>query len=545
LLDELLLCIEGGKVAIDDVVEKTIEFIESSKIALVTYQDQLDADNKSLKVHITEKEKIRVHNQTLDNLTQLTSKIELLDKDKENIKSKQDLINKLLHVEKTIPLAQNYQKSTLALKNKSQVIKTLTRDEALNTQQLMALNDDYMMVGDEKYQITLNDLQEQMILLQGYFKQFNEASELETTQALLKKAVDKTLVVLDEKKKNLQDKIEEENQLQSTIETVATVQEKVHILENKQSEMDQFLQALQVYKACEEKMLGCKIDYETQTLLLKKQMDDFDHVDRRYKEKKRLYFLNQAANLAEALELNEPCPVCGSLDHPSPASSSLDVVSEEDLSQLEGVLESKRKQKQEAQMAYTRSETSYKTSKEAVDQQGGLLVDQQILLEGKRVDEMMDQYENTCKLIGVEKKTLEDQLLTISKAKDDLKQVRTYINTLNDDILKLEKEVHTKTLDLKAVSVKVETAFQNIPEGLQSQQKLKDALMDIGQQQEEKLKFKERVMISYTGLKQVSIEVKSKLETEKETFKDLEGIVNEEKAKFEEALLSLFIFLNF
>lgn len=54
------------------------------------------------------------------------------------------------------------------------------------------------------------------------------------------------------------------------------------------------------------------------------------------------FYLGQAGMLASRLEAGQPCPVCGSLDHPSPASLSEDVPTRESLDRMRKDQEKKR-----------------------------------------------------------------------------------------------------------------------------------------------------------------------------------------------------------
>lgn len=80
------------------------------------------------------------------------------------------------------------------------------------------------------------------------------------------------------------------------------------------------------------------------------------------------FFDQQAGILAEALEDNKPCPVCGSLEHPNPAPKHTEAPSEEDL-EIEKVLvqqlESKSKKlSSDAGIKKGQYETVYETLKE-------------------------------------------------------------------------------------------------------------------------------------------------------------------------------------
>lgn len=64
-------------------------------------------------------------------------------------------------------------------------------------------------------------------------------------------------------------------------------------------------------------------------------MLEMDSADAAYSEVKSRYFGGQAATLASTLKANEPCPVCGSKEHPAPAVTEADAPTEDELARLE------------------------------------------------------------------------------------------------------------------------------------------------------------------------------------------------------------------
>ena len=68
-----------------------------------------------------------------------------------------------------------------------------------------------------------------------------------------------------------------------------------------------------------------------------------------YLEKEDEFFKEQAGIIAEKLEDNKPCPVCGSVEHPKIAQKSLSVLTKQVLDQLKKKLEDKQKEKQKQQ----------------------------------------------------------------------------------------------------------------------------------------------------------------------------------------------------
>ena len=80
----------------------------------------------------------------------------------------------------------------------------------------------------------------------------------------------------------------------------------------------------------------------------KKKADYYLELSTKYQVEDEKFKRGQAGILASTLKDNEPCPVCGSLHHPSPASLSNEVYSSADLEDLYKKVELAKKEKEDA-----------------------------------------------------------------------------------------------------------------------------------------------------------------------------------------------------
>ncbi len=83
------------------------------------------------------------------------------------------------------------------------------------------------------------------------------------------------------------------------------------------------------------------------------QVKEYTKIENEYKvmnadflEKEDEFFKEQAGIIAEKLEENKPCPVCGSIEHPKIAKKSVSVLTKQELDKLKELLEKKHKEKQ-------------------------------------------------------------------------------------------------------------------------------------------------------------------------------------------------------
>ena len=78
-----------------------------------------------------------------------------------------------------------------------------------------------------------------------------------------------------------------------------------------------------------------RIRYEEATASYIQKQEKAELLDTELKENTRIYFEAQAGILAETLEVNKPCPVCGSTTHPQIATKPVDVPTKEELDNLQ------------------------------------------------------------------------------------------------------------------------------------------------------------------------------------------------------------------
>lgn len=186
---------------------------------------------------------------------------------------------------------------------------------------------------------------------------------------------------------------------------------------------------------------------------LKKRQAAYDHA-------RQHYFGNLAGVLATELVISEPCPVCGSREHPNPTLNHLEAdVSEEILEKLE-------KDRSEAQKAHTEINARLSQTAELLKEQQQILVDQGLtLLENDEYQQLLT--ETTATVTGFEKeiersgqkiKTLEAQLQQEEKWRKDLEQTREALQANKINVTKVEKNIeneHEKIRDNQKQSAQI------------------------------------------------------------------------------------------
>lgn len=149
-----------------------------------------------------------------------------------------------------------------------------------------------------------------------------------------------------------------EKKLNRVSETIAQNQESLQMLANagaalerlkaefdrlkeEKQRLNHLSQLLSDYGSAEKRLADAQADY------LKKQ-SAFDAENTACSNAERLFYSAQAGILAQTLEDGAPCPVCGSIEHPSPAPLRQNVQSEESLNQMNESLNQTRAEREKA-----------------------------------------------------------------------------------------------------------------------------------------------------------------------------------------------------
>lgn len=178
--------------------------------------------------------------------------------------------------------------------------------------------------------------------------------------------------------------------------------------------------------------------------------NQFTQIERQYQEQRLVYNRNIAGVLANDLEEDKACPVCGSLEHPAPAMVAPDTISKEMLEELE-------LQKNEAGMKFDRISIELKGLNKAIQsgeknltiQKNGLQeernkIERQVSNENKQQQQLtaeLADLQNRVNTEGeIEKNTQEKAL--------QLKEKETTIQELHSSVQYNNKRINELTIEI-------------------------------------------------------------------------------------------------
>lgn len=243
----------------------------------------------------------------------------------------------------------------------------------------------------QHYSSRMPQLSEQIAGWKALFPKYavlKEKQELLSEIAEKKKAAEQKHTNIEEqlsrKKQELQKNIEVIQELEQNPEELARLRQQEKELEEKQQrliEMEQRAEHLQKLKrAC-----------ERQQEEVRKALADYEEKSRSYEEKNRIFIEEQVGIIAEKLHEGEPCPVCGSLEHPRKARLSEQAVTQQEVGAA-------KKMREQADTLLQQKREAYQDAKGQFEKEQSLLLQDAQRLFGREVStEEMSHQRVQCK----------------------------------------------------------------------------------------------------------------------------------------------------
>ena len=321
-----------------EIVENLNDFIIEDSKELKSLEKEILDLNKVLEKNITLREQAKTINEKIARKNEIQSTLKEKELGLPEISLKKEKVSK---GEKALLISGIYDNYSLR-KNEMK----LKRIELENIQ-LKIVNQKKINEGIEKEFLFYNSKEQEKVreknnddiaILKSYEGKvkkleilFKEIYDIETRIKKIKKTHEdeKNKIEIETKKLEVLN-----NEIDKSRKT------KVEFLEKREI----YLKKENIHKEIK-KVIGIYNDFQTQLknhMEAKTEKENFENKvkdeERKYKEKKIIFLMNQAANLAKDLKHGMPCPVCGSTDHIRPAEFSGENISEKDIEYAENIL---------------------------------------------------------------------------------------------------------------------------------------------------------------------------------------------------------------
>lgn len=189
--------------------------------------------------------------------------------------------------------------------------------------------------------------------------------------------------------------------------------------------------------------------------------NEFKTKECEYEQMNSLYISEQAGFLAEKLEDNKPCPVCGSLDHPKKATKAVDAPSKEELDKLREDVDSLRKVKDKLDSDFKVKLAEHHKERETLCEALEVDYDKSMNMkqfQGQVVDIINannKEARNQFNLVCEELKEIVNKVNRKNKLDKKLPECETELNDCLADKSKFEKNIETSkvTIDEKTKQI--------------------------------------------------------------------------------------------
>ncbi|OQY42123.1 MAG: hypothetical protein B6227_03205, partial [Fusobacteriia bacterium 4572_74] len=426
----------------DELLEKkTISFDELLKIM----EDEKNKLKKEKEVIENEIKKIDINkiigdlskgessNKSIEALKKAKESLEELNKDSKSIEDKKEKLN-LFKLAKDIKAEYaNKIKSTEDYNTKNdehkKTIIEFEKYKGKNNSKIKSLGKlsedlDLLKTRISILDILKNDVEKYNVLMKQILKNSEKLKELEEEEFPQKEDLEKQELLKQEKlkieRKKIEDDINKANKLNGEQEGC----------KSKKKILKDIVEKFENISKNEKKIFDKKCKLEKLIIEEKEKL-------KKYNEQSTLWFQNEAYNLVGQLEIGQPCPVCGSLEHPTKAEKPKDAPTKNELKKCEENHENVKTKKNELTWDIKNSEDSAIKLKED--------------LEKKLKEENLEN--NYDELIKVENKNLE----RIEEIEVELKNLST-----SEDLIKLGKEEILNIEDLKKINKEKQTLKDRI-----------------------------------------------------------------------------------
>lgn len=405
-----------------------------------------------------------------------------LEKTKTKLKQKEQLEPEIKEKKEALLNARNAEKITPLFKdltrvsNEHQQIVVEIND---SEQQSKQLKSNYEKANKELSQSKeeakgADKLKQTVIELKQYKNKADklEASKLKEkqSQASYKTSSDNLL--------NTRNKLDDKTKYKQTLEkTASEIQNKLTDLGQKQIELKQTEQQKQQLLKLDTK----KTEYKKLIILQKNGQAELERLQKELessisyaKQQELFWHTAQAAILAKELKEDEPCPVCGSLEHPKPISltkNKQQIVTKEQVDIARAKMEDNRIVMQEASNGLNDVNSQIKQITQAIAELEKDL--------GDAVSDMLDDVIQKFEIIKADVALLEKSKIDLEGINNNIHECNKEVGKLNVAVSEMQVQDEADNIQFKLNQATVKQIEKELPEQYREKSKLQLAQQEL------------------------------------------------------------------
>ncbi|SDL68510.1 AAA family ATPase [Sediminibacillus halophilus] len=379
-------------------------------------------------------------------------------------------------------------------------------------------------------------LQEQ---LETTKKQLEQSKQLvllkqEQKQAEQKKQAAETNIqrLTDDMKKirHQQDKLQVQvQQHQETTKKYYHVEQKVKQAEEQTKKLEELLNQFEKLQELRQKYQQVHQQYNEKQQLIERLQSKLNELEAQQAN-------NHALLLAQHLKEGCACPVCGSEQHPDPASGRTEDISDRQLEETRKRLETAKKDFDEWQRYYIQVKSDGQAQRSLVDQNYQAFKDSIDTLDGQSILRLLESWKNT---VTAEKRKMDllyKEIEQMEQAGRQSEQLSKKTQQLETQLEELKQSKESITESWMRINMQVETAKQELSEEDQDPFVIQKKVTNKEKVLSEWLQKWEYIQSRYQAGKEKLQELNTIIEQQRTFAKETEQKLATEQADFEEKI---------
>lgn len=314
-----------------------------------------------------------------------------------------------------------------------------------------------------------------------------------------------------EKKDGLQQSLERVSQLEQTVQELPEQAEQEREFSRKVSLLKEMSQ-----RASRLEQLGRQQEQKQQETA--QALAEYQELSRSYEEKNRIFIEEQTGLIAQRLQPGEPCPVCGSREHPGKAALSPQAVSQQEVEQA-------KDRREQADQKLNRKREAFQQVKEVWGQENSLLEQDgtRLLGEGFTREQITAELERCTKISRklqarvAELRQKQKRLEAEKEKQKELQQETILLEEQRESLLRQQYEAKTA---YEAAVQTLEAAREELP--FKTEQEVQQQLAKAEQCRKRLDRQKQELEQALQQMHRLQAQLQGTLQAEQEYCKRLE-----------------------
>ena len=256
-----------------------------------------------------------------------------------------------------------------------------------------------------------------------------------------------------------------------------------------------------------------------------KREEESTDISNRYHDAYQRFLMSLAGNLATGLQENTPCPVCGSIHHPKPATSLEGSISESEIQKLDALRTEASRKAADAERRRTAEMSRLEVQKRAILARLAELLGKEVELESSEINEYALSLEEREKVV---QKAIDDLLLNQQEKKADQERIASAQKALAEakaNLPKLDRVQQQCLMKVKGLEVRIQELAKQAQE--YDEESLRHRIDDL-------LSIKSQIETAVKAAEEAKAEFEKRIEGFASRIKALEERVAADEKEAEE-----------